>query len=464
MENAFSIILQDMRIVIEGAGEVGSHLAKMLRMEGNEVLVIDSDQQRINNLSLYTDVETVVGNPTSIQTLKEARVEMADLFIAVYPFSTQEINIVGALLAKRLGAAKVIARINDEDYLSSENKLLFKEMGIELLFYPEKTAAEEIIDFLRHNSTSETMEFARGKLQMAVFKLNEDSPVLDLKLSEFIKPIDPQILSQFRVIAISREDKTIIPRLDTKFQYGDLVFVVSKREGVDALNHLFGKSNINISRAFIVGGSAIGEMLARSLARNGMQVKLVEKDRERCIELSKRLPDSVEVLNGDGRNSDFLFEEGIQQYDAFIALNSNDESNVLSCVVAKKFGVARTVAEVENIEYIRLAEEMGVDNVINKKLLTAGRIFRLTLSGKARFVRYMTGTNAEVIEYTVAPGSAITKAALKELDFPQNAIVGGVIRGNEAFIAVGDTVIEAYDRVAVFALPQSIKEIDRYFR
>ena len=464
MENAFSIILQDMRIVIEGAGEVGSHLAKMLRMEGNEVLVIDSDQQRINNLSLYTDVETVVGNPTSIQTLKEARVEMADLFIAVYPFSTQEINIVGALLAKRLGAAKVIARINDEDYLSSENKLLFKEMGIELLFYPEKTAAEEIIDFLRHNSTSETMEFARGKLQMAVFKLNEDSPVLDLKLSEFIKPIDPQILSQFRVIAISRDDKTIIPRLDTKFQYGDLVFVVSKREGVDALNHLFGKSNINISRAFIVGGSAIGEMLARSLARNGMQVKLVEKDRERCIELSKRLPDSVEVLNGDGRNSDFLFEEDIQQYDAFIALNSNDESNVLSCVVAKKFGVARTVAEVENIEYIRLAEEMGVDNVINKKLLTAGRIFRLTLSGKARFVRYMTGTNAEVIEYTVAPGSAITKAALKELDFPQNAIVGGVIRGNEAFIAVGDTVIEAYDRVAVFALPQSIKEIDRYFR
>ncbi len=454
MENAFSIILQDMRIVIEGAGEVGSHLAKMLRMEGNEVLVIDSDQQRINNLSLYTDVETVVGNPTSIQTLKEARVEMADLFIAVYPFSTQEINIVGALLAKRLGAAKVIARINDEDYLSSENKLLFKEMGIELLFYPEKTAAEEIIDFLRHNSTSETMEFARGKLQMAVFKLNEDSPVLDLKLSEFIKPIDPQILSQFRVIAISRDDKTIIPRLDTKFQYGDLVFVVSKREGVDALNRLFGTSNINISRAFIVGGSAIGEMLARSLARNGMQVKLVEKDRERCIELSKRLPDSVEVLNGDGRNSDFLFEEGIQQYDAFIALNSNDESNVLSCVVAKKFGVARTVAEVENIEYIRLAEEMGVDNVINKKLL----------SGKARFVRYMTGTNAEVIEYTVAPGSAITKAALKELDFPQNAIVGGVIRGNEAFIAVGDTVIEAYDRVAVFALPQSIKEIDRYFR
>ena len=171
-----------MKIVIEGAGEVGSHLAKMLRSEGNEVTVIDADQQRISALSSYSDVEAIVGNPTSIQTLKDAGVGRADLFIAVDPQSTQEINIVGALLAKRIGAAKVIARINDEDYLSSENKLLFKEMGIELLFYPEKTAAEEIVDFLKHNSSSETMEFARGKLQIAVFKLNEDSPILDLKL------------------------------------------------------------------------------------------------------------------------------------------------------------------------------------------------------------------------------------------------------------------------------------------
>ena len=194
------------------------------------------------------------------------------------------------------------------------------------------------------------------------------------------------------------------------------------------------------------------------------KVKIVEKDKDRCIELSERLPSSVQVVNGDGRNSDFLFEEGIQQYDSFIALSSNDESNVLSCVVAKKFGVARTVAEVENIEYIRIAEEMGVDNIINKKLLTAGRIFKLTLSGKARIVRYMAGTNTEVMEYTVRPGSAITRGPIKDLDFPANAIIGGIIRGNDAIIAVGDTVIEPYDRVAIFALPESIREIDRFFR
>ena len=266
------------------------------------------------------------------------------------------------------------------------------------------------------------------------------------------------------MIAISRDGKTVIPKLNTKFQFGDLVFTISRREGVELLHRLFGKSNIDIGSAFILGGGRTAEMLARSLAQNGLTVKIVETDRDRCIRLSESLPDTVMVINGDGRNSDFLYEEGIQQYDAFIALGDNDESNVLSCVVARKFGVARTVAEVENIEYIRLAEEMGVDNVINRKLITAGRIFRLTLSGRARFVRYMAGTDTEVVEYTVAPGAAITKAPLKELNFPQNAIIGGVIRGGDAFIAVGDTRIEAYDRVAIFALPESIKEMDGFFR
>lgn len=453
-----------MKIVIEGAGEVGSHLAKMLRAEANDVTVIDSDAQRLADLTSYADVETVCGNPTSISVLKDAGVAKADLFIAVFPFVSQEVNIVGALLAKQAGAAKVVARVNDEDYLSAENKLMFKELGIELMFYPEKSAADEIVDYLKHSSTAEVMDFARGKLQIAVFKLNEDSPVLDLKLLEFIKLLTPQQLEQFRVIAISREDKTIIPSLDTKFLFGDLVFTISKKEGVEALYSYFGKSKITVKRTMILGGGSIAAMLARSLDRQGVGVKIIEKDKDMCVKLAERLPDSVLIVNGDGRNSDFLFEEGIRDYDAFVALASNDETNVLACVVAKKFGVERTVAEVENIEYIRLAEEMGVDNVINKKLITASRIFKFTLSGKARFVRYMTGTNAEVMEYTVAPGSAVTKAAIRDLDFPRNAIIGGVIRGSEAYIAVGDTKIEAYDRVAIFAMPETIREIDRFFK
>lgn len=453
-----------MKIVIEGAGEIGSHLAKMLRAEANEVTIIDDDAQRLAAVGAYSDVETVLGNPSSIKTIREAGVARADLFIAVYPFTTQEVNIVGALLAKQMGAKRVIARINDEDYLAAENRLLFKELGIELMFYPEKSAADEIVTSLKHVSSSDTMDFAHGKLQISVFKIDEESPMVDLRLEEFIRMMTPEETALFRIIAISRDANTIIPKFDTKFQFGDVVFTVSKREGLKSIIKYFGKTDKTISRVMILGGSPIAEMVARALSSQMSAVKIIEKSKERCIALSEKLPESVVVVNGDGSNSDFLYEEGIRDYDAFLALTDSDESNVLCSVVAKKFGVPRTVAEVENIEYIRLAEEMGVDTVINKKLITAGKIFKFTLSGKARFVKYMSGSNAEIIEYTVAPGSAITKKPIKDLNFPTNAIIAGVVRGSDSFIAVGDTRIEDYDRVAIFALPQTIKEIDKFFK
>ncbi|MBP5521926.1 MAG: Trk system potassium transporter TrkA [Bacteroidales bacterium] len=453
-----------MKIVIEGAGEIGSHLAKMLRAEANEVTIIDNEAGRLAAVGAYSDVETVLGNPSSIKTLRDAGVARADLFIAVYPFTTQEVNIVGALLAKQMGAKRVIARINDEDYLAAENRLLFKELGIELMFYPEKSAADEIVTSLKHVSSSDTMDFAHGKLQISVFKIDEESPMVDLRLEEFIRMMTPEETALFRIIAISRDANTIIPKFDTKFQFGDVVFTVSKREGLKSIIKYFGKTDKAISRVMILGGSPIAEMVARALSTQMSTVKIIEKSKERCVALSEKLPESVIVVNGDGSNSDFLYEEGIRDYDAFIALTESDESNVLCSVVAKKFGVPRTVAEVENIEYIRLAEEMGVDTVINKKLVTAGKIFKFTLSGKARFVKYMSGSNAEIIEYTVAPGSAITKKPIKDLNFPANAIIAGVVRGSDSFIAVGDTRIEDYDRVAIFALPQTIKEIDKFFK
>ena len=453
-----------MKIVIEGAGEIGSHLAKMLRAEANEVTIIDDDAQRLAAVGADSDVETVLGTPSAIKTRPDAGVARADLFIAVYPFTTQEVNIVGALLAKQMGAKRVIARINDEDYLAAENRLLFKELGIELMFYPEKSAADEIVTSLKHVSSSDTMDFAHGKLQISVFKIDEESPMVDLRLEEFIRMMTPEETALFRIIAISRDANTIIPQFDTKFQFGDVVFTVSKREGLKSIIKYFGKTDKTISRVMILGGSPIAEMVARALSSQMSAVKIIEKSKERCIALSEKLPESVVVVNGDGSNSDFLYEEGIRDYDAFIALTDSDESNVLCSVVAKKFGVPRTVAEVENIEYIRLAEEMGVDTVINKKLITAGKIFKFTLSGKARFVKYMSGSNAEIIEYTVAPGSAITKKPIKDLNFPNNAIIAGVVRGSDSFIAVGDTRIEDYDRVAIFALPQTIKEIDKFFK
>ena len=451
-----------MVIIIEGAGEVGSHLAKMLSNEANDITVIDCDEERLAKLNTTADVVTILGDLSCIKILKDAGVEHADLFIAVNPSASQDVNIVSALLAKKLGCKKVCARINNEEYLSYENKYLFTEMGIDLMFYPEKIAAGEIAGLLKRTASTETMDFARGKLQLSVFKLEDDSPIIDMKVAEFAAAVT--FGTQFRVVAISRDDTTIMPKYDTKFKYHDLVFIITTREGVAPLMNFLGKSNIEINNVMILGASAVGEMVASGISGQVDTVKIIDPDKKRCMELIEITDDNVLVINGDGRDSDFLLEEDIKDYDAFVAVTGNDEANILACVVAKRFGVERTIAEVENLEYIRLAEEMGVDAVINKKLITAGKIFKMTLSNKVRFVKYMSGTHAEVMEYIVAPGSRITAGPLKVIGFPENAVIGGVIRGNDSFIAVGDTCIEEYDRVAVFALPEAVKEVDRFFR
>jgi len=452
-----------MKIVIAGAGEVGSHLAKMLSNEANDITVIDIDQERLETLSSNTDIITVTGNPSSIVVLKQAGCEDADLFIAVNPSESQDVNIVSALLAKRLGSKKVTARIDNEEYLSYENKFMFTEMGIDLMFYPEKIAAGEIHDLLKRTASTDSMDFARGKLQMAVFKLDEDSPIIDKKLIDFSGIATTDDL-KFRVVAISRNGGTIIPKFDTRFKYHDLIFIISKREGIDSLMRYVGKSQIEIRNLMILGGGPIGEMVAKQMSKELDSIKIIELNKEKCLELSEKTASNVIVVNGDGRNSDLLMEESIKDYDAFVAVTSSTETNILACVAAKRLGINRTIAEVENIEYIRLAESMGVDAVINKKLITAGRIFKFTLSNKVRFIKYMSGTNAELIEFIVAPNSQITKGKLKDIGFPQNAVIGGVIRGNDSFIAVGDSEIKAYDRVAVFALPSAVKEVDRFFR
>ena len=455
-----------MKIVIEGAGQVGSHLAKMLSHASNEITVIDEDGERIRKLTSSADVSTVQGPPTNIALLREAGCAKADLFIAVNPFQSQSVNIVSALLAKKIGAKRVLACIDNESYLSPENKLLFKDLGIDMLFFPEKSASDEIVEMLQHSASTESMDFARGKLQLAVFKLDDDSPLLEMSVAEFAKTVktaEPE--ADFRIVAISRGGETIIPRYDTPFKYMDYLYVIARREGVPVLMKYLGKDKIEVRRVLILGGSEIGEMVAGRLAAQKLEdIKIIDIDPARCRQLSEDLPDLVSVTCGDVRNSDFLLEEDIKSFQAVLSCTGNDEVNILACVVAKKMGVPRVIAQVENLEYIRLAEEMGVDSTINKKLITASRIFKFTLSDKVRSVRYMSGTDAEVLEYTAAPDSKITKAPLKDIDFPRDAIIGGIIRGGDSFIAVGHTRIEAYDRVAVFALPDAVKDVDKMFK
>ena len=455
-----------MKIIIEGAGQTGSHLAKMLSVESNEIAVIDSDSARIRQLATQADVVTLPGPPSNIGLLKEAGCADADLFIAVNPRMDQSVNIVSALLAKKLGTKRVIARIDDQAYLSPENKLLFKDMGLDMMFFPEKSASDEIVDMLRSNTSADTLDFARGKLQLTVFKLDDDSPLLDMNVAEFAHAVkQKQADADFRIVAISRGGKTIIPKFDTGFKYHDFLYIIARRDAMPALMKFLGKDKIDIRRVMILGGSEIGHMVAEKLATMKLDdIKLIDINREHCRYLSEVLPDEVSVVCGDVRNSDFLLEEDMRSYQAVLSFTGNDEVNILACVVAKKLGVPRVIAQVENLEYLRLAEEMGVDTVINKKLITASRIFKFTLSDKVRSVRYVSGTDAEVLEYTAAPDSRVTKGILKDIEFPSDAIIGGVIRGGDSFIAVGHTHIEPYDRVAVFALPEAVKEVDKMFR
>ena len=448
-----------MKIVIAGAGEVGCHLAKMLSEGYHEITIIDNDEERLALVTESMDVLTVQGNPTSIKVLKSAGVDKADLFVAVNPAKQQDVNLVSAIIAKKLGAKKVTARINEAEYLNYDNKLMFTDMGIDLLFYPEKIAATEIGDLLKQSDVSEFVDFARGQLQMVVFRIDEDSKLLNKTSADL--PYDPFNLP-FRIVAITRGGETLIPLRDTLFKRGDMAYVVTKKEFVDDLMALSGKHYLDIKRLTILGGGRIGEMVAAQFEKNAEFVKSIEINRERCEVLSENLNRTL-VINGDGRNSDFLYEEDVKSCDAFVAVTSSSETNILACVAAKKMGVAKTIAEVENIEYIKLAEGMGVDAVINKKIITAGRIFRFTMSNKVRTVKVIGGSDAEVIEYIVNPDSQITKAPLGELNFPQDAIIGGIIRGNEAIIVSDQTLIRPYDRVVIFALPTALGKIEKFF-
>ena len=448
-----------MKIIIAGAGEVGSHLAKMLSTESNDLTIIDSHESNLSKVSQIADVVTVLGSPTSISTLYQAGAANADLFIAVSPAHDQDVNLISAMLAKKMGSKKVTARINNDEYMHYENNLLFTELGIDLLFYPEKIAAYEISDLLKQTGTTEFMEFARGKLQMVVFRLDDGAPLIQKCVYEML-PLGNQ--TPYKAVAIARNGTTIIPTRETRFDEGDLVFVICTNDGVKEAMTYSGKNEIDIKKLMIVGGGRIGEMLARKMEDKVEIIKIIEQREERCEYLAEILDKSL-IINGDGRNTDLLIEEDVKDFDAFVAVTSSSETNILACVAAKRMGVPKTIAEVENIEYIKLAEGMGVDAVINKKLITAGRIFRFTLSNKVRSIKCLNGSDAEVLEFLVNPDSNITKGPIKDLKFPKEAIIGGVIRGNESFIANEYTEIRPYDRVVVFALPNVLSKVNNFF-
>jgi len=445
-----------MRIILAGAGEVGTHLVKMLSYEDHDIIVIDNDPERLKAIGASMDVMTLEGNANSISILKESKVSKADLFIAIT--SSEDVNITAAILSKKLGAKKTIARIDNDEFLMQANKEIFSNLGVDYMIYPEKIAAREIVGLLVQTGSTEVVEFSGGKLQMYVIRLEEQAPIIGKRLRDLTPEKDNL---PFRAVAMTRQGQTLIPGGDDTFEIGDLAYVISSQAGLKELYKYSGKQQFEIRNIMILGGSRIGIKTARQLG-NQHYVKMVEIDRQKSYRLSSMLSNTL-VINGDGTNMDLLKDEGLEKMDAFIAVTGNSDTNILSCLLAKHLGVKRTIAEVENMDYIHLAENIGVDTIINKKLITASRIFRFTMSEEVSSIKCLTGTEAEVMEYVVKPQSKITRAPLKEVNFPDEAIIGGVIRGKNSFIAHGDTLIKPYDRVVVFALPSEIYTVGKFF-
>lgn len=445
-----------MKIIIAGAGEVGSHLATMLSHEYHDITAVDDSAKRLEELTATADVLAIEGDITSFEVLEKCEIKQCDLFMAVSP--EENTNILSAVIAKKLGAKKSIARIDNDEYLKPNNKEVFINMGIDYMFYPEKIAAREVITMLGHSATTEYVDFSGGKLTLVVFKLEVSSPILGRTLSDIT--VDRDDL-EYRTVAISRGGETIIPRGGDFFTEGDMVYVIANQRSVNEVMRLTGKPNIEVKNMMILGGSSIGRRIAKEL-QNEINIKLMDYNPEKAYKLAEVL-DKTLVINHDGRNREVMLEEGLADMDAFVALTGRAETNILAAMLAKRMGVKKVIAEVENLNYINLAESIGIDTIINKKLIAASSIFRFTMNTDVQAIKCLNGCDAEVLEFIAKPDSPATRGKIKHINFPRAAIIGGIVRGDRAFIAVGNTEIKAYDRVVVFALPSGISKIGRFF-
>ncbi len=445
-----------MKIIIAGMGDVGYQLAKQLSSESHDIIAIDMDQQRLSYSDQMADILTIKGSSTSLKTLNEAGVSKADLLVAVT--SSEEVNIATAIFAKKLGAKKTIARISNGEYLDPAIKINFAELGVDFMIYPEELAALETVSLINRTAATDVLEFENGKLSVIGLRLDKNAPIINKKLVEIAKEYPN---TDFRVVAIHRNFRTIIPKGNDKFLANDQVFVITKPEGHEQILKISGKENIAFNSIMVLGGGKIGRRVA-SLLSDQMQVKLIESDPDKSFELADQLPNTL-VIKGDGRDIDLLAQEGIIDVDAFIAVTDDAETNIISCLLAKHLGVKKVIALVDKVDYIPLTQTIGLDSLINKKLIAANNISRFIHRSDVVVIATLEGIDADVLEFKVQPNSIITKNQISEIEFPKGSIVGGFIRGEQASIATGDSKINAGDKVVIFCLPDSVNQLEKFF-
>lgn len=444
-----------MKVVIAGAGEVGTHLARMLSNEDHDIVLMDDSLGKLSKISSEVDLMTVTGSAHSFYDLKQTGLAKADLFIAVTPF--EERNVLACSMASYLGVGRTIARINNSEYLMKKYREKLNNLGIHELIYPESLAAKEVVASVKQTGTRQLIEFSNGKLLLLGIKVRQDAPILNKTFEELA-----QEKEHILVVAINRDNETIIPSGSDFIKDGDIVFFITTRVEQQRVFELTAKKTFAVKNIMFLGGSRIAQKAIEKLG-DQYRIKVVEEDQEKCEQVAEKYANAL-VINGDCRNLKLLKDEGLEKMDAVVATTGNSETNILGCHLAKSLGVRRTIAEVENLAFMGLAENMDIGSIINKKLIAASYIYRFTLNAAISKVKCLTASDAEVFEFIAKDDAKITQKPIKDLGFPNEAKIGGIIRGDDAFIANGDSQIQEGDKVVVFTLPSGIKKLERFFK
>ena len=446
-----------MKIVIAGAGAVGTHLSKLLSGEHQNCVLIDDDEERLGGLSEY-DVMTYNASPTSIKALKEAGADKADLFVGVTPEESTNLN--ACILAHTLGAKKTVARIDNYEYLSPENQVFFKKLGVDSLIYPEVLAAIDITNGLKLSWVRQRWDVHNGALILLGIKLRETAEILNRPLRELCGPDDP-----YHIVAIKREDDTIIPSGMDELRTNDLVYFMTTKEYIPYIRKIVGKEHYtDVKNVIIMGGGKTAVRAALTIP-DYMNVKIIEKSSQRCERLNELLErEEAMVIHGDGRDLGLLEEEGIRHTQAFVALTGNAETNILACMTAKKLGVRKTIAMVENLDYVSMAESLDIGTIINKKTIAASHIFKMMLEADVDNIRSLMLVDADVAEFTAAEGSKVTKKPVKDLRLPFGTTIGGLVRDGVGMLVNGNSQILAGDSVMVFCHDQKLNNLEKYFK
>lgn len=446
-----------MKIIIAGAGDLGSHLAKLLSSESHDIYLIDLNKERLNTISSQIDVFTIAGDAKSVEIMEQKLISSCDLLIAVT--SSEETNMLICILGKKLGAKRTIARINDVNIIKENKEHFYNELGIDTLISPTYLATLEIQRLVNQSAFTDDIEFVNGKLTVFGISLSENSNLINKTVRESAD-LNPNL--SFKPLALHRDDLTLIVNGETVLKKNDIVYFISLKDSIPNIIKLCGKNNFKIKDVMIIGGSRIGINTAE-LLENDFRVTLVEKDKVTCQQMANTLKKTL-IINIDGHDVKMLEEEGLTEIDALISVTADSEMNIMTSLVGKSHGIKKTIARIENFDYINLSQSIGIDTLINKKIIAADNIFKFVRKGNVSLVANLHGTDAEIIEFIVKDGSKITKSPINKLNFPNSSKIAGVIRNGIPIIPFGDFHLKENDKTIVFSLTESIQKIEKFFQ